>query len=174
MLAARARVSASSATLLPIPSAAVQLEGGVRAIQIREVDIGGNVTACFFLVHEVRGFGLVRGSSRDCRTRRHKCEGWCVSCLADCLHPPRASIRPAPLLPSFPLLQDGSDEDVSYRKCLANLFADMQSLTQSAPSGARKSGGRGSGGRGGGRGGRGSPGRGGRGRGGRGRGRGRH
>ncbi|PRW44914.1 Guanine nucleotide-binding subunit beta 1 [Chlorella sorokiniana] len=100
------------------PDATRKLEGGVRAIQIREVDIGGNVTACFFLVHE-----------------------------------------------------DGSDEDVSYRKCLANLFADMKGLTQSAPSGgARKSSGRGSGGRGGGRGGRGSPGRGRGGRGGRGRG----
>ncbi len=26
----------------------------MKSIQIREVDIDGNVTACFFLVHEVR------------------------------------------------------------------------------------------------------------------------
>ncbi|KAI7840955.1 hypothetical protein COHA_005385 [Chlorella ohadii] len=50
------------------PDAARKLEGGVKSIQIREVDIDGNVTACFFLVHE-----------------------------------------------------DGTDEDVSYRKCLVAL-----------------------------------------------------
>lgn len=50
-----------------------QLEGGVKAIQIREVEVANSVTACFFLLHD-----------------------------------------------------DGSDEDVSYRKCLAGLFKDLK------------------------------------------------
>lgn len=29
-----------------------QLAGGVRAIQVREVEVAGQVTACFFLLHD--------------------------------------------------------------------------------------------------------------------------
>jgi hypothetical protein len=87
----------------------------VHSIQIRDVEIGDNVTSCFFLIHS-----------------------------------------------------DGSDEDVSYRKCLAGLFPELKELAAGNASGAVAGGsgkGRGGGGRGrgGGRGGRG----GGRGRGGR-------
>lgn len=51
----------------------MQLEGGVKAVQIREVEVANSVTSCFFLLHD-----------------------------------------------------DGSDEDVSYRKCLAGLFKDLK------------------------------------------------
>ncbi|PSC70438.1 Guanine nucleotide-binding subunit beta 1 [Micractinium conductrix] len=95
------------------PEAERKVGGGVRAIQVREVEISGSVTACFFLLHD-----------------------------------------------------DGSEEDVSYRKCLGRLFPDlaMEMANSNAASGrgrGGRGGGRGSSGRGGGRGGRG----GGRGRG---------
>lgn len=89
----------------------------MRAIQIREVEIGHAVTACFFLIHD-----------------------------------------------------DGSDEDVSYRKCLGGLFPELAKEMASTGSGAKAGsrGGKSPGGRGRGRG-RGRGGRGGRGGGGRGR-----
>ena len=97
----------------------MQLAGGVRAIQVREVEVERSVTACFFIIHD-----------------------------------------------------DGTDEDVSYRKCLGGIFADLKDLSAANTGGAqpkrgggRGGGGRGGGGRGGGRGGRGRGGRGGRGRG---------
>ena len=75
---------------------------------IKDIDMGGNVTQCFFIIHD-----------------------------------------------------DGSDEDVSYRKCVANLFPEMaaelmanNSSRPSRPAAQRSRGGGGRGGRGRGRGGR--------------------